>query len=119
LKPPTTPDGRYIVVDGRLWRAANPHLAEELRQALVNRLMDARRAVKAALAGGEAEALSHARAQVQASKEALGERGEPWWADGAPDLNRRQIKSTPYADWWQDEQKSDEADAGRGETRRR
>ena len=29
--PPATPDGRYIVVRGRLWRRANPHLAEDRR----------------------------------------------------------------------------------------
>ncbi len=29
--PPITPDGRYIVVRGRLWRKSNPHLAEEVR----------------------------------------------------------------------------------------
>jgi hypothetical protein len=117
LKPPLTPDGRYIVVDGRLWRAANPHLSEEVRQALVNRLMDARRAVKAALATGDADQLADARAEVQASKEALGERGAPWWTDGAPDLNRRPIAATPYAEWWQTAEKSDEAHGTRAETR--
>jgi hypothetical protein len=116
VKPPITPDGRYIVVDGRLWRAANPHLPPEVRQALVNRLMDARRAVKAALASGDAEQLAGARAQVQASKEALGERGAPWWTDGAPDLGRRPIAATPYAEWWQAAEKSDEAHAARAET---
>ncbi|HEY0028130.1 MAG TPA: hypothetical protein VGC35_09690 [Allosphingosinicella sp.] len=100
VKPATTPDGRYIVVNGRLWRASNPHLAPAIRQALVDDLMNARRAVKAALAAGDAEALRLARSQVQAAKEALGERGAVWWSDGAPDLNRRLIANTPYADWW-------------------
>ena len=48
-KPKTTPDGRYLIVRGRLWRATNPNLSEERREALVSALMDARRAVKAAL----------------------------------------------------------------------
>jgi hypothetical protein len=99
--PVTTPDGRYIVVRGRLWRTADPHLPPELRQELVDELMAARRAVKAASKRGEAEALAIARARVQASKEQLGERGEVWWSDGAPDLNRRMARNTPYADWWQ------------------
>jgi hypothetical protein len=119
LKPPLTLDGRYIVVDGRLWRAANPHLSPDVRQALVNRLMDARRAVKAALASGDAEQLAGARAEVQASKEALGERGAPWWRDGAPDLGRRPIAATPYAEWWLSRGKSDETHGARAETRPR
>jgi len=30
--PDRTPDGRYIVVDGRLWRATNPHLPASDRE---------------------------------------------------------------------------------------
>lgn len=45
-----TPDQRYIIVRGRLWRAANPGLPEEKRARLVAALMDARRAVKQARA---------------------------------------------------------------------
>ncbi|HEY0084893.1 MAG TPA: hypothetical protein VGB65_03180 [Allosphingosinicella sp.] len=104
MKPATTPDERYIVVNGRLWRASNPHLAPDIRQALVDDLMNSRRAVKAALNAENPEALRLARSQVQAAKEALGERGGVWWTDGAPDLNRRLIANTPYADWWRAEQ---------------
>lgn len=96
----TTPDGRYIIVDGRLWRASDPRLAADARQGLVDALMDSRRAVKAALAAGDALALKAARSGVQAAKEALGERGPVWWDDGAPDLNRHWVESTPYAEWW-------------------
>jgi hypothetical protein len=99
--PVTTPDGRYIVVRGRLWRAANPLLDTEVREELVKELMSARRAVRAALESGVGDDLSSARARVQAAKEALGERGEPWWSDGAPDFNRRMVKNTPYGEWWQ------------------
>jgi hypothetical protein len=96
----TTPDGRYIVVRGRLWRAANPHLPEAQRQALVNRLMAARRAVAAGRRGADREAVAAARAEVDAAKVALGERGPVWWADGAPDLNRRLARDTCYGAWY-------------------
>jgi hypothetical protein len=95
-----TPDGRYIVVRGRLWRRTNPHLDETERQTLVVQLMDARRAVGAALRSGNIEALAAARAGVQSAKVALGERGAVWWTDGAPDLNRRMARNTVYAAWF-------------------
>ena len=94
---PTTPDGRYFIVAGRLWRSTNPALPEVERQRLVDRLMDARRAVKDAKAGkGD---LKTARAAVDAAKVALGERGPVWWDDGAPDYNRHLAKNTAYAEW--------------------
>lgn len=96
----TDPDGRYIVVRDRLWRAANPALPEELRNALVSQLMQARRSVKAALASADAEALRQARAAVQTAKVGLGERGPVWWTNGAPDCNRHLAKNTPYAAWF-------------------
>lgn len=94
---PTTPDGRYFLVAGRLWRATNPAIPEERRHRLVAELMDARRAVKEAERGNGD--LSAARKAVEAAKVALGERGPVWWTDGAPDLNRHLAKNTPYADW--------------------
>jgi hypothetical protein len=99
--PPTTPDGRYIVVRGRLWRAANPHLSADRRQELVNELMAARRSVATAKREGDGAAEDVAHASVDAAKVALGERGPPWWTDGAPDLNRRMAKSTCYAAWYE------------------
>ncbi len=96
--PPRTPDGRYIVVRGRLWRAANPGLPEDERERLVSDLMRARRDVGAALRSDDAEALKAARAQVHAAKVALGERGPVWWDDGAPDYNRHLLRNTPYAE---------------------
>lgn len=83
---PTTPDGRYFVVRGRLWRLSNPALDPDVRAELVRELMDARR--------------KRDRTRVDAAKRALGERGPVWWNDGAPDWNRRLAKNTPYADWW-------------------
>ncbi len=98
--PLTTPDGRYIVVRGRLWRATNPNLPSDVREALVDRLMAGRRAVAQARAADEPAALAAARADVEASKVGLGERGPVWWSDGAPDLNRHMAKNTPYAAWF-------------------
>jgi hypothetical protein len=43
---------------------------------------------------------ARARARVEAVKQALGERGPVWWDDGAPDLNRKRAKNTPYAEWF-------------------
>jgi hypothetical protein len=95
-----TPDGRYFVVRGRLWRRANPNLPIEKRDALVHELMAARRAVKAAQATGKPEDLALARGAVDKAKIALGERGPVWWQDGAPDLNRQKVSGSPYAEWW-------------------
>jgi len=50
---------------------------------------------------GDDEALREARARVHEAKVALGERGPVWWSDGAPDLNRRMAKNTPYAPWFE------------------
>jgi hypothetical protein len=97
---PSTPDGRYFVVKGRLWRMSNPALPAEQRQQLVDQLMQARRQVGVAKRAGDADAERSARAAVDAAKHALGERGPVWWTDGAPDFNRRLVVNTPYADWY-------------------
>ena len=97
---PTTPDGRYFVVRGRLWRTSNPDLPPDERQLLVNQLMTARRNVGLAKKAGDPEAERSARADVDAAKRALGERGPVWWRDGAPDYNRKLAANTPYADWY-------------------
>jgi hypothetical protein len=98
--PLVTHDGRYIVVRARLWRRSNPTLPEHTRQALVNELMSARRAVGAALREGDDEGMRQARSRVQAAKVALGERGPVWWSDGAPDQNRRLVVNSSYAEWY-------------------
>src|ERR1700712_4521111 len=74
-----TPDGRYVVIDGRRWRASDPLLPEDVAALLRSELMSARRAVGAALRTGDAGADEAARERVQAAKVALGERGTPWW----------------------------------------
>ena len=99
--PPVTPDGRYLVVRGRLWRRANPALGDEARSRLVSELMAARREVGRALRAGDEGSRRAARSRVHAAKVSLGERGAPWWTDGAPDENRRLVASTRYARWYE------------------
>ncbi|PKV14520.1 hypothetical protein [Xanthomonas prunicola] len=98
--PITTPDGRYLIVRGRLWRTSNPQMSEEARATLVSALMDARRMVKAARHDDAVQRLLAARRAVDAAKVALGERGPVWWSDGAKDFNRHLVKNTPYAEWF-------------------
>jgi hypothetical protein len=95
-----TPDRRYIVVRGRLWRKSNPNLGDEKRDRLVHELMDARRAVKEA--GTGEIALRKARSLVDQAKVRLGERGPVWWTDGSPDFNRHMVKNSPYAQWYKE-----------------
>ncbi len=103
LKPrtyPVTPDGRYFVVRGRLWRCADPSLAEADKAGMVSELMAARRAVKTAKTAEDPAAEAKAHHAVDAAKRKLGERGPVWWTDGAPDYNRHMAKNTPYAEWY-------------------
>jgi hypothetical protein len=97
---PSTPDGRYFVVKGRLWRMSNPDLPPDRRQELVDALMRARREVGVARKAGDTERERNARAAVDEAKRALGERGPVWWTDGAADFNRHLVANTPYADWY-------------------
>ena len=92
-----TPDRRYFVVRGRLWRLSNPTLDKETHAQLVRELMAARRAVRDGKNSVERIA---ARLKVDAAKRKLGERGPVWWTDGAPDYNRCLVVNTPYADWF-------------------
>jgi hypothetical protein len=100
MRYPVTPDGRYFVVRGRLWRCSNPALSAEERQALTRELMGVRSAVGRARRSGDPDAERIARGQVHAAKVALGERGPVWWSDGAPDYNRHLVRNTPYRDWF-------------------
>ena len=100
MRHPVTPDGRYFVVRGRLWRCTNPDLPEDERTRWVKALMTARRDVGAALKADDEAAEKAARARVHEAKLALGERGPVWWTDGQPDYNRHLAKNTPYANWY-------------------
>jgi hypothetical protein len=95
---PDTPDGRYFVVRGRLWRKSNPDLEPARREQLVKDLMSARRDVRTFR--HDRDNLALARERVDAAKVALGERGPVWWNDGTPDYNRHMAVNSPYADWF-------------------
>ena len=90
---PGTPDGRYFVVRGRLWRKSDPRLPEDQRERLVRDLMSARRTVRDAK--GKPAEMALARKRVDNAKVELGERGPVWWNDGSPDYNRHMAKNTP------------------------
>ena len=96
----TTPDGRYHVIQGRLWRAPNPTLPAESKVRHMRELLNGRRALKSAKAAGDEDAIAAARRLVARAQVGLGERGNVWWNDGAPDLNRTLVKNSPYADWF-------------------
>lgn len=100
MRYPITPDGRYFVVRGRLWRMSDPRLTDHRREQLTRDLMVARRAVGAAKRRSDPEAENAAHEAVDSAKRALGERGSAWWSDGAPDFNRHMARNTPYADWF-------------------
>jgi hypothetical protein len=97
---PETPDGRYFVVEGRLWRCSNPALEPDEKERLTRRLLRARRAVLQALRINDTARVREARRRIDQLKVALGERGAPWWDDGAPDYNKKLVGKTPYADWY-------------------
>ena len=102
MKYPLTPDGRYFVVRGRLWRCSDPCLSAERRAELTSELMQARRDKGRAMRSGDEEGRQDARQRVDTAKQALGERGAVWWTDGAPDWNRHLATNTPYAGWFAD-----------------
>ncbi|NJP67945.1 hypothetical protein [Streptomyces spiramenti] len=93
--PETTDDGRYLLINGRRWRATDPALPEEVGQRLRRHLMSARREVGAALRAADGAAERHARRRVQLAKTALGERGTPWWEQS--DSERRDRWETGLA----------------------
>ncbi|RJQ70166.1 hypothetical protein D5S17_29655 [Pseudonocardiaceae bacterium YIM PH 21723] len=84
-----TPDGHFVVIGGRRWRATDPEIPEEVAARLRSLLMRARRDVGAARRGQDAEAEREARTRVQRAKVALGERGTPWWEQDADERRQR------------------------------
>ncbi|MEZ5374692.1 MAG: hypothetical protein R2704_18630 [Microthrixaceae bacterium] len=85
-----TEGGRWIVVDGRRWRATDPHLPEGLRQELVEALMAARRSVADAKRGDKCRGGTGTLGGA-GQKMALGERGDLVGAlrDGTPQAGPR------------------------------
>jgi hypothetical protein len=114
---PVTPDGRYFVVRGRLWRRSNPAISEANRAVLVRRLMRARRDVRTARRDGNAALMAAARRIVHQTKVALGERGPPWWQDGAPSYDRRLALNTPYREWFLSHYPADAVEIERSDPR--
>jgi hypothetical protein len=100
MRYPVTPDGRYFVVRGRLWRCTAPGLEQDERERLTRELMQARAVVGRAKRAGDEEGVRRARTAVNRAKIALGERGAVWWTDGAPDYNRHMARNTPYREWF-------------------
>lgn len=79
-----------MVIDGRRWRRTDPGIDERTRRALVDELMSARRAVKAAKSAADDDEIAVARGRVNDAKIALGERGPSWWEPVSPaDLHVR------------------------------
>ncbi|MFJ3981266.1 hypothetical protein [Streptomyces fungicidicus] len=87
--PQRTPDGHFVVIGGRKWRATDPLIPEEAAARLRRHLMSARRAVRSATTAGDAQAERAARARVDRAKVALGERGAPWWDQPEDERRRR------------------------------
>lgn len=98
---PVTPDGRYFVVKGKLWRCSNPAIPEAERERLVRELMKARGDIRRGKQRDNAEQIAEARQRVHRAKIALGERGPVWWQDGTPDYNRHKVENTPYREWYE------------------
>ena len=85
-EPERTPDGRYLVIDGRRWRATDPAIPAERRDELTRNLMAWRREV-GRTRGTDEEA--GARSGVNAAKVALGERGTVWWEQSDDERRER------------------------------
>lgn len=84
-----TPDGRFVVIKGRRWRATDPLIPDDVGASLRSELMSARRAVGAAMRAEDDEGERRARNRVQAAKVALGERGTPWWEQSEDERRSR------------------------------
>ncbi|RLK58854.1 hypothetical protein [Actinokineospora cianjurensis] len=87
--PELTPDGHFVIIKGRRWRATDPGIPPEQAARLRSLLMAARRDVGAALRAEDADAQRAARARVHAAKVALGERGTPWWEQNPTERRER------------------------------
>jgi hypothetical protein len=87
-----TEDGRFLVIDGRRWRATDPLIPDERRRELQSVLMAWRREVSRTK-GTEEERPS--RDGVQATKVALGERGTPWWEQSDEERRTRWETEVP------------------------
>jgi hypothetical protein len=95
-EPEVTSDGRYVVIDGRRWRATDPAIPVDRRDELTRILMSWRREVRRTKGTDEE---SSSRAGVQATKVALGERGTPpWWEQSEDERRARWEAEVPTPD---------------------
>jgi hypothetical protein len=76
-EPGRTDEDRYLVVDGRRWRRADPALPDDVAARLRSHLGRGRSEVGRRLRASEDP--SPARRRVDLAKHGLGERGTPWW----------------------------------------
>ncbi|MFF5892352.1 hypothetical protein ACFY72_26750 [Streptomyces globisporus] len=74
--PDRTEDGRYVIIDGRRWRATDPTVPEDAAAALRSHLMAARRAVREAKRATDDAALRRARDRDRRWRDGLA------WFDG-------------------------------------
>lgn len=78
--PEKTPDGRFILVNGRRWRATDPLIPTLVLSELKHYLGMGRSGVRGRKANEDTAAL--ARRRTGLAKLGLGERGKPeWWND--------------------------------------
>ncbi|MEX5236437.1 biopolymer transporter Tol [Kocuria arenosa] len=84
-----TPDGRWIVVDGRRWRRQDPGLPTDVAARLTSHLGRARAAVRTVRRDGTDEELRAVRDRVGLAKLGLGERGTPWWEQSPAEREAR------------------------------
>ena len=90
-EPERTADGRYLIIDGRRWRASDPAIPEARRRQLVGELMDARRAVAAGGGGATrwterqtVDGVDGIQCASTASRIASGTASRPTWRSTAP-----------------------------------
>jgi hypothetical protein len=77
-RPEHTPDGHYIIVKGRRWRATDPTIPDDSLAELKHHLAKGRSGVRSK----EESAVLAARKRTGLAKLGLGERGKPeWWND--------------------------------------
>ena len=87
-----TQDGRFVVIDGRRWRATDPLVPEERQAELRSVLLAWRREVRRTKGTDEER---RSRDGVQAAKVALGERGAPWWEQSEDERRTRWEAEVP------------------------
>ena len=80
---------RWLVVDGRRWRRADPALPDDVEEELKHFLGRGRSGVRTAKRAGDEAAVTAARRLVQLAKVGLGERGDPWWEQTPAEREQR------------------------------